>query len=152
MAMAINDFETPEGGARDRLSRALAVAGAIYGLMAAITGAVAVAGVFGLAGLTVDPASAAPAQLLGLRNHRQGERGFTRGFRPEHLANPAPGKSAHAQRTVNHDVAGGNRLHVHLLARPKAHDRPVPEVLGDLLDGKIEIFVPSRGDTALLLS
>jgi hypothetical protein len=66
MAMAINDFETPEGGARDRLSRTLAVAGAIYGLMAAITGAVAVAGVFGLAGLYVDPASAAPAQLLGL--------------------------------------------------------------------------------------
>lgn len=66
MAMAINDFESPEGGTRDRLSRTLAVAGAIYGLMAAITGAVAVAGVFGLAGLTVDPASVAPAQMLGL--------------------------------------------------------------------------------------
>jgi hypothetical protein len=66
MAMAINDLETPEGGTRDRLSRTLAVAGAIYGLMAAITGAVAVAGVFGLAGLAVDPAAAAPAQMLGL--------------------------------------------------------------------------------------
>jgi hypothetical protein len=66
MAMAINDFESPEGGTRDRLSRTLAVAGAIYGLMAAITGAVAVAGVFGLAGLAVDPAAVAPAQMLGL--------------------------------------------------------------------------------------
>ncbi|MDP2260077.1 MAG: hypothetical protein Q8J89_10215 [Caulobacter sp.] len=66
MAMAINDFESPEGGTRDRLARTLAVAGAIYGLMAAITGAVAVAGVFGLAGLAADPASVAPAQLLGL--------------------------------------------------------------------------------------
>ncbi len=66
MAMAINDFDFSEGGTRDRLSRALAVAGAIYGLMAAITGAVAAAGVFGLAGLAIDPASVAPAQLLGL--------------------------------------------------------------------------------------
>lgn len=66
MAMAINDFENVEGGTRDRLSRTLAVAGAIYGLMAAITGAVAIAGVFGLAGLSVDPASVAPAQMLGL--------------------------------------------------------------------------------------
>ena len=66
MALAINDFESSGDGARDRLSRTLAVAGAIYGLMAAITGAVAVAGVFGLAGLSVDPASVAPAQLLGL--------------------------------------------------------------------------------------
>jgi hypothetical protein len=66
MAMAINDLGSPEGGTRDRLSRTLAVAGAIYGLMAAITGAVAVAGVFGLAGLAADPASVAPAQLLGL--------------------------------------------------------------------------------------
>ena len=66
MALALNEFESPEGGTRDRLSRTLAVAGAIYGLMAAITGAVAVAGVFGLAGLAVDPAAAAPAQMLGL--------------------------------------------------------------------------------------
>ncbi len=66
MALALNEFESPEGGTRDRLSRTLAVAGAIYGLMAAITGAVAVAGMFGLAGLAVDPAAAAPAQMLGL--------------------------------------------------------------------------------------
>ena len=66
MALAINDFEGSEGGARDRLARALGVAGAIYGLLAAITGAVAAAGLFGLAGLTADPAAAEPARLLGL--------------------------------------------------------------------------------------
>ena len=66
MAMAINDFDNTEGGARDRLSRTLGVAAAIYGLMAAITGAVAVAGLFGLAGLSADPGSVAPARMLGL--------------------------------------------------------------------------------------
>jgi disulfide bond formation protein DsbB len=66
MALAINDFDNTEGGARDRLARALGVAAALYGLMAGITGAVAAAGMFGLAGLTADPSAADPARMLGL--------------------------------------------------------------------------------------
>lgn len=66
MALAINDFESPEGSGRDRLSRVLGVAAVLYGLIAVITGAVAVAGQLGLAGLIADPAALAPAQMLGL--------------------------------------------------------------------------------------
>ena len=66
MALAINDFESPESGGRDRLSRVLGVAAVLYGLIAAITGVVAVAGQLGLAGLVADPAALAPARMLGL--------------------------------------------------------------------------------------
>lgn len=65
MALAINDFGT-EGSGRDRLSRALGVASALYGLLAVITAGVAVAGLFGLAGLPVDPAAIEPARLLAM--------------------------------------------------------------------------------------
>lgn len=65
MALAINDF-SPEGGNRDRLSRALGVAAALYGLMALITGALAVVGVLGLIGPAVDPSALQPGRMLAL--------------------------------------------------------------------------------------
>lgn len=66
MAMAINDYEDTDSGPREKGSRALAAAAAIYGLLALITGAIAVAGVFGLAGLAADPSAVEPARLLGM--------------------------------------------------------------------------------------
>lgn len=65
MALAINDFGD-EGGRRDRLSRTLGVAATLYGLMAAITAALAIAGGLGLAGLAVDPSAGEAARVLAL--------------------------------------------------------------------------------------
>jgi hypothetical protein len=65
MAITLNDVPV-EGGTRDRVARALGVAGALYGLLAAITGAVAAAGVLGLLGLAADPATADAARMLAL--------------------------------------------------------------------------------------
>lgn len=66
MATAINDFDDRDSGPREKLSRALGAAGAIYGLLALITAGVAIAGVLGLAGLVADPAAVEPARMLGL--------------------------------------------------------------------------------------
>lgn len=66
MAMAINDLEDRDSGPRETLARSLGVAAALYALLALITGAVAVAGTFGLAGLAVDPSAIEPARMLGL--------------------------------------------------------------------------------------
>jgi len=51
---------------RERLSRVLSVASALFTLVALITAGVAALGLFGLAGTPVDPAAADPARLLGL--------------------------------------------------------------------------------------
>lgn len=66
MAITLNDFDDSDSGPREKIGRALGVAGAIYGLLALITGAVAVAGTFGLAGLAIDPGAVEPARLLGV--------------------------------------------------------------------------------------
>ncbi len=51
---------------REVVARLLAVISVIYGLLALLTGAVAAAGLFGLAGLGADPGAADAARLLGL--------------------------------------------------------------------------------------
>lgn len=66
MALAINDFETSEDTGRERLSRVIGVAAVLYGLIAAIVGALAVASRLGLAGLGADASAADPARMLGL--------------------------------------------------------------------------------------
>lgn len=65
MALAMLPLDDRSGG-RERLSRVLSVASALFTLMALITAGVAGLGLFGLAGLPVDPSAAAPAHLLGL--------------------------------------------------------------------------------------
>lgn len=60
MAVTTHHLDLREGGPRDRLSRLLGVAAALYGLLAVITGAVAAAG------LQTGDASAQAAQLLAL--------------------------------------------------------------------------------------
>jgi hypothetical protein len=64
MTLALHPLE--DGGGREGFSRLLAVTGALYGLLAAITLAVAALGLFGLFGNPVDAAAAEPAKLLGL--------------------------------------------------------------------------------------
>jgi hypothetical protein len=66
MAVTLNEFDNREGGARDRWARALGVACAIYGLLALITAAVGVAGVFGLAGLQADASASDAARMMAL--------------------------------------------------------------------------------------
>ncbi len=66
MALAINDFESPEDTPRARLSRVLGVGAVLYGLIAALVGALAAAGALGLAGFGGDAAAMAPAKMLGL--------------------------------------------------------------------------------------
>ncbi|MDO8296303.1 MAG: hypothetical protein Q7T19_07675 [Caulobacter sp.] len=65
MTLAMHSMDDRAAG-RERLSRVLGVASALYVLMALITAAVAALGLFGLAGVAVDPAAAEPARLLGL--------------------------------------------------------------------------------------
>lgn len=65
MALAMLPLDDRSGG-RERLSRALSVASALFALMALITAGIAALGLFGLAGLPVDPVAAEPAHLLGL--------------------------------------------------------------------------------------
>lgn len=65
MALAINDFSS-EGDTRDRLSRVLGVAAALYGLLALIAGGMAAVGVLGLAGLAADPDAIGPARMLAM--------------------------------------------------------------------------------------
>lgn len=60
MAVTNSDLDLREGGARDRLARALGVVSALYGLLALITGAVAAFG------LRTGEASGQAAQLLAL--------------------------------------------------------------------------------------
>jgi hypothetical protein len=65
MALAMLPLDDRSGG-REMLSRAFAVAGALFSLMALITAAVAALGLLGLAGVPVDPSAAGPARMLGL--------------------------------------------------------------------------------------
>lgn len=65
MALAMLPLDDRSAG-RDRLSRALNVASALFVLMALITAGVAALGLFGLAGLAADPSAAEPAHMLGL--------------------------------------------------------------------------------------
>lgn len=65
MALAMIPLDDRSAG-RERLSRVFAVASALFGLIALITAGVAALGLFGLAGVAVDPTAADPAHLLGL--------------------------------------------------------------------------------------
>lgn len=65
MALAMLPLDDRSVG-RDKLSRALSVASALFVLMALITAGVAALGLFGLAGVAIDPGATEPAHLLGL--------------------------------------------------------------------------------------
>src|SRR5262249_23495469 len=81
------------------------------------------------------------AGFLSFGHDLQGERSFPRGFRPEDLHHSAAREPADAERIVDADRAGGNRLGRGdgvPLAQP--HDRALAELLLDLPDGGFERF------------
>ena len=97
--------------------------------------------------LDVDEGREAAALLrLGDDGEREGR--FAGGFRAEDFHDAPARKAADAERAVDEDVARGDDLDVHLRAIAEAHDRAVAEVLGDLLDGEIEVLVARDGDFA----
>ena len=71
---------------------------------------------------------------------------FAGGFRAEDLDDAAAGKTADAERAIDQDVARGDDLDVDDLVVAETHDRAVAVVLGDLLDGEIEILVAGGCD------
>jgi len=84
------------------------------------------------------------AALLRLRDHSESQRRFAGGFRTENFDHATTWKAAHAQRAIDQNVARGNDIDIDNLVVAQAHDRAVAVILGDLLDGEIEILVSRR--------
>ena len=49
-------------------------------------------------------------EFLGLCDRRESERGFSRAFRAINFNDTTTRKTSNAERAVDHDVPGGNRL------------------------------------------
>ena len=95
--------------------------------------------------LDVDKRSEATA-FLRLRDHGQRKRGFAGGFRTENFDHTTAGKSADAERAINQNVPGRNHVDIDYLFVAETHNGAVSVILGDLLNGEIEIFVAGGGD------
>ena len=83
------------------------------------------------------------AELLRFRNDLQRQGGLAGRFRPEDFDDAAARHAADAEREIDADRAGGNRvdrLNGALLA--EAHDRAFAELLFDLPDGQIDRLHP----------
>jgi hypothetical protein len=74
-----------------------------------------------------------------LCDHGEGESGFTGGFRAEHLDDPAAGKSADAEGTVNQEIPGGNDIDIDNLVIAEAHDGGFAEFFLDVGDGEVQV-------------
>ena len=70
--------------------------------------------------------------------HVQRQRGLAGGLRPVDLHDAATGQAADAQRQVEGQRAGGDRLHVQRALRAVAHDRALAVHLLDLLHGRLQ--------------
>src|SRR5262249_14415490 len=72
------------------------------------------------------------------------------------LADAAARDAPHADRRVEIDGPGGDRLHPDLLVRPQPHDRTLAVALLDLRDGQIQRFLlvvlQGRHSHALILA
>ena len=84
------------------------------------------------------------AGFLGLGDGRQGQGGFTGGFRSVDFHDAAAGEAAHAQRAVNEKIAGGDDVHFHLDVVSKAHDGVFSEVFLDLGEGQVKVALAGR--------
>ena len=81
------------------------------------------------------------AQLLGLGNHLQRQRGLAGGFRAVNLDHPAFGKPTNAQRNVQPDRTRRDDVHVPGRgAVAQAHYRAFAELFLDLSEGLCECF------------
>ena len=73
--------------------------------------------------LRVDEGAYA-AHLLGLGHAVQGHGGFTAAFRPVNFYHAAPGQTAHTQRHIQLQTAGGDHLQIRVRRRvAEFHDR-----------------------------
>src|SRR5207302_359832 len=81
-----------------------------------------------------------------LRDHGQRKGGFAGRLRTENFDHTTAGKTADAKRTINQNVPGRNNVDINYLFVTKTHDGAIAVILGDLLNGEIEIFVTGGGD------
>ena len=81
--------------------------------------------------LDVDEGDLA-ALLLGLGQDVQGQRGLTAGFRAVHLDDTAARHTAHTQRHIQTQAAGGDGFHLHGGIVAQLHDGTLAELLFDL--------------------
>ena len=72
------------------------------------------------------------ALLLGLGQHVKGQGGLTGGFRPIDLNDASLGKTAHTQRQIQRQGAGGDHINIHFNLVPQTHDAALAEILFDL--------------------
>src|SRR5437667_8122814 len=84
------------------------------------------------------------AAFLRLCNNGERERGFAGRFWTENFDDSSPRKPAYPKRAIDENVAGRNDIDIDNLVVTQAHDRAVAVILGNLLNGQVEIFV-SRG-------
>ena len=87
------------------------------------------------------------AGLLRLGNDLQADGRLAGGFGAEDLADAAARDSAHAQRSVKADGAGGDHGNRHQrLFGPEPDNRPFPKLFFDLCKGKFYGFAAVIGD------
>ena len=110
-------------------------------------------GIFRIQGmLCIDEGSVA-APFLSFRNHVQGNRGLTGGFRPVDFNNPAPGNAPYAQCDIQGQRSRGNRLYIHLFTGvSQLHDGPLAEVLFNLFESCVQCFRLIHIHTHIVLS
>ena len=87
--------------------------------------------------LGVDECDLAAA-LLCLRNDMQRQRRLAGGFRAVDLNNSSLGYAADAERGVERQRTGRDRVDLQIGPVAKAHDRTLAEVFLDLPDGRIK--------------
>ena len=87
--------------------------------------------------LGVDEGSGA-AQLLHLRDHREGQRRLARGFRPIDLDHATPGQSTDAERDVEAQRSCRDHLDVLRRGRVHLHDGALAELLFDLSQSSLQ--------------
>ena len=89
--------------------------------------------------LDVDEGSDSAA-LLGLRHDGQGEGGLARGLGAVDLDDTTLRESADPKGAVDEQVAGRDRSNVNGSGLPETHDGAIAVVLGDRLDGEVEVL------------
>ena len=91
--------------------------------------------------LDVDEGGEA-ALSLALGDDAQAEGGLARGFRAVDLDDAAEGQAADAEREVDGERAGRERLDLHLGVAAEAHDRALAELLGDGGERELDVLFP----------
>ncbi len=99
------------------------------------------AGVFRIKGVLGIDESTGGAELLRFGNDRQGQSGFTRGFRTVNLDDPASRQTANAQSNVQAQGAGGNGRNRLAILIAHTHYGTLAELTFDLTQGRSQGFL-----------